>query len=502
VLTELLFVPIVLVYLAILCALFVYGMNFIYLTVVALRTGDRRPAATIPETWPMVTVQLPVYNEYYVAGRLIDAAARLDYPSDRLEIQVLDDSTDDTSMVVRELVTKWRDEGVDIVHVRREGRTGYKAGALRYGLGTARGELIAIFDADFVPTPGFLRDAVPAMVADPGLAFVQARWGHVNREFSLLTRLQAVAIDGHFGIEQAGRWARGYCFNFNGTAGVWRRRALLDVGGWQDDTLTEDLDVSYRAFLAGWRAGYLREVEAPAELPVSMSAYRRQQHRWARGSFECAIKHLPTLWRSDLSFSRKLSATLHLTGYFIHLLLLVLSLLYPVILLVAEPHPELFALLGVLGIFNLTTLAPTLMFTVGQRQVGRRWLLQLPTVLVLSVLGCGMMVNTARAGYQAVRGGPAAFERTPKFGIRDRHDDWRRLRYQLALDWIVYVEVGFAALNATTSVLAFSGGLWVIGIYAAIFAIGLGTVAGASIRQALQTAWAQRHAAAAPAPAN
>jgi cellulose synthase/poly-beta-1,6-N-acetylglucosamine synthase-like glycosyltransferase len=501
-LTELLFVPIVLAYLAILCALFVYGMNFIYLTFVALRTGDRQPAKTIPDTWPIVTVQLPIYNEYYVAGRLIDAAAQLDYPADRLEIQVLDDSTDDTSTVVAHLVAKWRDQGVDIHHVRREGREGYKAGALRHGLESARGEFVAIFDADFVPRPDFLREAVPAMVADSQLAFVQTRWGHVNREFSLLTRLQAVAIDGHFGIEQAGRWARGYCFNFNGTAGVWRRRALLDVGGWQDDTLTEDLDVSYRAFMAGWRAGYLREVEAPAELPVSMSAYRRQQHRWARGSFECAVKHLPPLWRSELPFARKVSATLHLTGYFIHLLLLVLSLLYPVILLVAEPHPELFALLGVLGIFNLTTLAPTLMFTVGQRQVGRRWLLQLPTVMVLSVLGCGMMVNTARAGYQTVRGGPAAFERTPKFGVRSRRDDWRRLRYQLGLDWIVYVELGFAAMNATTSVLAFANGLWVIGIYAAIFALGLGTVAGASIRQTVTTARAQRHATGLPAQAH
>ncbi len=186
-LTELLFVPIVLVYLGILCALFVYGMNFIYLTFVALRTGDQQPAATIPETWPMVTVQLPVYNEYYVAGRLIDAAARIDYPADRLEIQVLDDSTDDTSTIVADLVAKWRDKGVDITHVQREGREGYKAGALRHGLEIARGELIAIFDADFVPTPDFLRAAVPAMVADPGLAFVQARWGHVNRDFSLLT---------------------------------------------------------------------------------------------------------------------------------------------------------------------------------------------------------------------------------------------------------------------------------------------------------------------------
>ena len=225
----------------------------------------------------MVTVQLPIYNEFYVAGRLIDDVARMDYPADRLEIQVLDDSTDETSDILAEVVAQWRDKGIDIIHVRRPDREGYKAGALAHGLALARGELIAIFDADFLPRPDFLRDAVPVLVADPGLAFVQARWGHVNRGSSLLTRLQAVAIDGHFGIEQAGRWARGYWFNFNGTAGVWRRQALVEAGGWQHDTLTEDLDVSYRAFLAGWRAGTCATWKRPpscrsASAPIGASS--------------------------------------------------------------------------------------------------------------------------------------------------------------------------------------------------------------------------------------
>jgi cellulose synthase/poly-beta-1,6-N-acetylglucosamine synthase-like glycosyltransferase len=486
-LSELLFVPVIVTYGIVLGALFIYGVNFIYLTIVAVRTGDRRPPAPEPATWPTVTVQLPIYNEMYVAQRLIDDVARMDYPAGLLEIQVLDDSTDETASLVAELVADWRSKGVDINHVRRDDREGYKAGALRHGLSLARGELIAIFDADFLPQPDFLRQAVPVIVADPRLAFVQARWGHVNRGFSLLTRLQAVAIDGHFGIEQAGRWASGQFFNFNGTAGVWRRTALIEAGGWQADTLTEDLDLSYRAFLAGWRASYLRRLEAPAELPVSFSAYRRQQHRWARGSLECAMKHLPSIWRSEVKLSRKVAATLHLTGYVIHLLLLMLCLLYPLLLVTSGPRTELFALLGVFGIFNLTTLAPTLLFAVGQRQLGRGWIRHLPTILLLTVFGCGMMVNTGRAAWQTLVGEPAPFERTPKFGVRNRREDWHRLHYQLAMDRIVYVELALAALNALTCVIAVQRGYWAIAIYAAIFGVGLAAAAGTTVHQTLQT---------------
>jgi len=492
VLPDVLFVPVLVAYLAILVALFAHGINFLYLAVVAIRTTGARPATRTVDPWPRVTVQLPIYNERYVAERLIDAVAGLDYPVDRLEIHVLDDSTDETVELVAAAVERWRRRGIEIRQLRRELRTGYKAGALAAGLRTANGEFIAVFDADFVPAADFLRATVPVLSADPGLAFVQARWGHTNRDYSLLTRLQALAIDGHFAVEQAGRWAGGQWFNFNGTAGLWRRTALVDAGGWETDTLTEDLDISYRAFLAGWRAAYLRAVEAPAELPVSFNAYRRQQHRWARGSFECAIKHLPAVWHARIPLGRKLSATLHLSGYSIHLLLLALSLLYPLLLLVAGRYPAVFSLFGIMSIFNLTTLAPTLLFTIGQRQLGRRWLAEVPAILLLSALGAGMMVNTARAAWQALGGRPAAFERTPKFGVRRRHDEWRRLRYQLGIDRIVLVELGLATLNVATCRSALERGSWAIALYTAIFAAGLSTSVALTVGQTLRIRWASR----------
>ena len=389
-------------------------------------------------------------------------------------------------------VESWRARGVTIEQIRREGRAGFKAGALENGLTRARGELIAIFDADFVPRPDFLRRAVPALVADRGLAFVQARWGHVNRDWSLLTRLQALSIDGHFAVEQAGRWGGGQWFNFNGTAGIWRRAALLDAGGWEHDTLTEDLDISYRAFLRGWRAALLRDVEAPAELPVSFNAYRRQQHRWARGSFECAFKHLPTIWSSAVPLSRKVQATLHLTGYSIHLLLLALSLLYPLLLGVALRYPIVLSLFGIMSIFNLTTLAPTLLFTMGQRQLGRRWRSEIPTVLLLSALGSGMLMNTARAAWQALAGRPGVFERTPKFGVGPGGENWSLLRYQLGIDRIVVAEVALAVFNALTCITAIGQGSWAIAVYTAIFTLGLTSAVALTVGQTVRGAFAAR----------
>lgn len=494
-LLDLLFLPVLLCYLVVLTSLFVYGLNFMYLTIASLRTRGRQPKSVTPDRWPTVTVQLPIYNELYVASRLIDQVAALDYPRDRLEVQVLDDSADETATIIAERVSYWQSRGLDISHVRRSARTGFKAGALGHGLEMSSSRYLAIFDADFLPQSDYLKRVIPVMAADPGLAFVQARWGHVNRDYSLLTRLQALAIDGHFGIEQTGRWASGNWFNFNGTAGVWRRAALVSAGGWRDDTLTEDLDLSYRAFLAGWRAGFVSDVEAPAELPVTFAAFRRQQHRWARGSLECAVKHIPTIWRSDASIKQKVSATLHLTGYFIHLLLLSLAILYPLLLLVSSSHPEVFEFLRFLGIFNLTTLAPTLLFTFGQRQVGRRWLRQIPSVLLLSVFGCGLMVNTGRAAWQALGHEPAEFERTPKFGVRDRTEAWLGLRYQLALDRIVVVEIGLAIVNAVTCVAAIRQQFWAIALYSAVFACGLSGVAIASMTQNVRVALLRRRAA-------
>jgi cellulose synthase/poly-beta-1,6-N-acetylglucosamine synthase-like glycosyltransferase len=479
---DLLLIPIAVAYLAILTALFVFGLNFAHLTWLATRQPVA-PASRQPDPWPVVTVQLPIFNELYVAPRLIDAVGAFDYPAHLLEIQVLDDSTDETSGVIAACVAEQRAAGRAITHLRRGGRRGYKAGALAHGLDSAHGEFIAIFDADFVPPRDFLRQMVPVLVADPGLAFAQARWGHTNRDYSLVTSLQALAIDAHFAVEQYGRWRAGYWFNFNGTAGVWRRAALDDAGGWTNDTLTEDLDVSYRAALRGWRAAFVPSVEAPAEIPASFSAYRRQQHRWARGSFECAIKHLPTVWRSAATRRRKLQATLHLTGYSIHLMLLSLAFLYPMLLLLSVHYPRILTLFGVMAAFNLTALAPTLLFATAQRNLGRRWWPQLPRVLLLSVFGAGMMLNTTRAAIQAVRRRPAAFERTPKHGIRQRHEDWRGLRYQLRVDPIVTIEVLLGAANLVTLVAAIERGAWAVALYAAVFASGLLLTGSLSIAQ-------------------
>jgi hypothetical protein len=332
------------------------------------------------------------------------------------------------------------------------------------------------------------------MCADDRLAFVQARWGHVNRDSSLLTRLQSLSIDGHMAIEQFARWRSGRWFNFNGTAGVWRREALVDAGGWSDDTLTEDLDISYRAFLRGWRAGFLRDVECPAELPVSFAAYRRQQHRWARGSFECAIKHLPSIWRSSVSPLRKVHATFHLLGYSIHLMLLSLTLLYPILLLATIGHPGALSMFGFITLFNLTALAPLVLFIAAQHRLGRRWWVAIPSVLLLTMLGAGMMANTGRAAWQAVRGQPGVFERTPKFGLRGEKVDWLRLRYQPQFDGLVLVEAGLAALNVATASAAIARGSWAMAFYSGLFAAGLVFSVVLTFGQAARGLWISREA--------
>src|SRR5947199_9951442 len=279
-----------------------------------------------PQAWAVVTVQLPLYSEMYVAERLIDAVCRLDYPAGRLEIQVLDDSTDETTEIVERIVAGYRAEGVDIRLLHRTDRTGFKAGALEAGLKVARGEFIAIFDADFMPTPDFLLRLMPHF-AGSKVGMVQARWGHINQDYSLLTKIQSILLDGHFVLEHGGRNRSGRFFNVDGTAGIWRRVAIDDAGGWQHDTLTEDLDLSYRAQLRGWRFVFVSGVIAPAEVPVEMNGFKSQQHRWAKGSIQTCRKLLPTILRSDLPLGVKAEAFFHLTANFNYILMCVLSML-------------------------------------------------------------------------------------------------------------------------------------------------------------------------------
>lgn len=490
---DLLLVPLAIVYLVVLGVLFAYGVNFFYLAFLAQRRrpdegeGNGRPQLS---QWPRVTVQLPIYNELYVAERVIEAAANLDYPSELLQIQVLDDSTDETRAIVRRAVDRQRARGVNISILSRQNREGYKAGALQAGLRSADGEYVAIFDSDFVPTSDYLKRVIP--VFKPDTAFVQARWGHLNRDYSLLTYLQSLAIDAHFAVEQFARWAGDLWFNFNGTAGTWRRRALEDAGGWQADTLTEDLDISYRALLRGWRARFARDVVVPAELPVSMIAFRRQQHRWARGSLECALKLGPLVWTSTATLRVKLSATLHLTGYAVHLFLFALSLLYPLILVVGQRYPQIITIFGLAVVFNITALAPSYFFMVGQNQIGRSWWRSLPHILFITAVGSGLMINTVRAALQMLTRKQNAFERTAKFGIKEKRQSWMSKRYQLRLDPIVYWELGFVALNLLTASYSIWLGNLPFALYAMIFAVGLLYVSGLTIFQAIAVFWQQR----------
>ena len=422
-----------------------YGLHRLHLLFLWWRHRQARPVAPEPAEWPFVTVQLPIFNERYVADRLVDAVCRLDYPPHRLEIQVLDDSTDDTREIVAARVRQFAAEGFDIHHLHRPVRSGFKAGALAAGLATARGDFIAVFDADFVPPADFLRKTVPHF-ADSRIGMVQARWDHLNRHYSLLTRVQAILLDGHFLIEHAARNGGGRFFNFNGTAGIWRRRAIEEAGGWTQDTLTEDLDLSYRAQLAGWRFLYLPEVSVPAELPVDVHAFKRQQYRWAKGSVQTARKILPRLLRAPIAGRVKLEACVHLTNNLAYVLMVLLSVLVvPAMILRREASVR--TLLSIdLPLFLVATVSVLLFYSASQLATGPAHrgaaLRDLPSLMGL---GIGLAVNNTRAVLSGLCRDGGEFERTPKYDVREKGDPWRPKRYRVTRDSTFLVE-GLLAL--------------------------------------------------------
>ena len=379
---------------------------------------------------PRVTVQLPVYNEMYVVERLIDAVGALRYPRDRLDVQVLDDSTDDTSRIVRRAIRRWRGRGLDITCQRRPNRKGFKAGALADGLQTARAELIAIFDADFVPPSAFLEQAVPLFHED-SVGMVQARWGHSNRSDSLLTRVQALLLDAHFVLEHGARHRGGCFFNFNGTAGVWRRAAIVSAGGWQHDTLTEDLDLSYRAQLAGWRFVFAPEVVAPAELPIEMNAFKSQQHRWAKGSVQTCAKLLPRVLLAPLPFRVRVESAFHLTANLNYLLVLAWSVLVVPALFVRASAGGWWLWLDA-PLFGVAGLAAVLFYAYSQREVGGDWLARARDIPALAAIGLGMSVNNAGAVLEALASRPGGFARTAKYGPLTGTGAWTGARYRRA----------------------------------------------------------------------
>jgi cellulose synthase/poly-beta-1,6-N-acetylglucosamine synthase-like glycosyltransferase len=429
------------IYYLILGTLAAYGVHRLALVALYYRTRHRAPGPPpTPAQWPRVTVQLPLFNEMYVAERLIDAAARLDYPLDRLEIQVLDDSTDETRELVARQVERYRRQGLPIHHLHRRDRTGFKAGALAAGQAEASGELVAVFDADFVPAADFLRRMVPHF-HDPEVGMVQARWEHINRHYSLLTRIQAVFLDGHFVIEHAARDRSGMFFNFNGTAGIWRRQAIDDAGGWQHDTLTEDLDLSYRAQLAGWKFRFLSDVTAPAELPVEVNAFKRQQFRWAKGSLQTARKLLWRLLRAPVPLRAKAEGFVHLTNNTSYPLMVALSILvFPAMLLRRGDDLRLLLLLD-LPMFLAATVSVIVFYAVSQRERGsRRWGRDLLFLPALMGVGIGLAINNSRAVVSGLLRNGGVFERTPKYRIEKQHDGWRGKRYKVAQDSTVLVE--------------------------------------------------------------
>ncbi len=496
---AILFLLVVLLHSFLLIALFAYGINFYYLAILAWRNNKPDPAPPELTELPYVTVQLPLYNELHVAERLINSVVQLEWDPARLEIQALDDSTDETRDLIARTVERWRAQGVNIVHVHRTERTGFKAGALANGMQTAQGEYIAYFDSDFLPSPDFLKRTVPHLVANPQLAFVQTRWGHVNRDYSLLTFLQSLAIDAHFMVEQFARSRGGYWFNFNGTAGVWRRDAINDAGGWKQDTLTEDLDLSYRAFIKGWQALYLRDTVAPAELPVTFHAYRRQQHRWSKGSLECAFKLLPQVWSAKQPLSLKIESTFHLTGYGIHILMFLLILDFPLVLYFSQNFPDVLVLFGIAALFNLTAFAPAAYFTLAQQQIGEGWWKRVPAIMFITALGAGMIMTSVRAASQIFLGKQSGFERTPKFGIAGRGDNWITKRYHLQLDYIVIAEtlVGFWILG--TLIYSIYLQEWIVALYSFIFLVGVLFVTGLTVAQTLQVRHHQKKLVQLPA---
>jgi cellulose synthase/poly-beta-1,6-N-acetylglucosamine synthase-like glycosyltransferase len=431
-----------------------YGLHLLWLTILFRRrlsaaraahreTAERYTTGRADDDWPVVTTQIPLYNEADVAARVIAAVAAIDYPRERHEIQILDDSTDATRTIVDEAVARAAAAGADIKVVRRADRSGYKAGALAHALATARGEHVAIFDADFVPPVDFLRKAVAVIEADDNLACVQGRWAHLNRGESWVTEAQALGIDMHFTIEQGARAWNGLMMNFNGTAGLWRKAAIDDpeVGGWSGDTLTEDLDLSYRAQLAGWRIAYDIDLACPAELPGSVSALKSQQRRWATGSIQTAVKLLPRIWGSALALRSKVEATLHLTHYGAALCMLVLAV-------VARPMFSLFATgdwfggwyWAFWGTIGFAAVAPSLTYSYARYVLeGGSALRVLPAMIVL---GCGLCLNNALAVLRGLRTVGGEFVRTPKSGssgVRGRSSTYRPLASRV---WAIELVLG------------------------------------------------------------
>lgn len=464
---------IIVVYFLVLIILACFGAHRYYMVYLYLKNRKNAPKPKGEfQQLPFVTIQLPMYNEMYVAERLIDAVIKMDYPQDRMEIQVLDDSTDETVHIASQRVDYYREKGIDISYLHRENRKGFKAGALEAGMKVAKGEYIAIFDADFIPYKHFLKNTIQ-FFTDANIGMVQMRWSHLNRNFSLMTNLQSIFLDGHFVIEHTARNRSGRFFNFNGTAGIWRKAAIIDGGGWQHDTLTEDLDLSYRAQMKGWKFIYLPEFSVPAELPVDIMAFKNQQHRWAKGSVQTAKKLLPKIFRSQLPLKVKFESFFHLAANFAYLLMIPLSIsILPVVNLRRNLNWNQLIIIDV-PLFLLATASVSAFYIVSQRELYSDWASTFKYLPLLMGLGIGLSVNNSFAVVEALANKESEFVRTPKFGIENRKDSWTTKKYQGDKSVLIpVIELILGFYFTITVIISIIEGIWLTLPFLILFQYG------------------------------
>jgi cellulose synthase/poly-beta-1,6-N-acetylglucosamine synthase-like glycosyltransferase len=470
-------------YLTVLIGLSAYGIHRYVIIYLFLKNRKRAvtPAGHFQQL-PKVTMQLPIFNEVYVVERLLKSVSEIDYPRELMQIQVLDDSTDDTRELTASCVESLQSRGFNVELIHRVDRTGFKAGALETGLASAESDFVCILDADFVPQPDLLRKTIH-FFTDPNVGMIQTRWGHLNRGYSLLTRVQAMFLDGHLLLEQTARSRSGRFFNFNGTAGLWRRSCIDEAGGWQHDTLTEDLDLSYRAQLAGWKFIFLPDVITPAELPVDMNGFKSQQHRWTKGSVQTCKKLLPTIWRSHLPLTIKVEATAHLTSNFAYLLLACLCvLLHP-----SSGGPQAgwarILLLDV-PIFMTASVSVAVFYICAQRELHpRTWMKEILLLPCLLALGVGLSLNNARAVLEAVFNHKSDFARTPKYGIERKSQPWRSCKYMPLKSLLPIAEMAFALYFSYFVWFAIQHGQFISVPFLAMFQIGFLYVSVSSLGQ-------------------
>ncbi len=477
---------ILIVYFISLTILFGFGIHGLVMLYYYVKTQKIvNPEEKIPDKLPFVTIQLPLFNEYYVVERLIEAVCNIDYPKELLEVQVLDDSTDETVELAKQIVAKFSELGFDIKYVHRVNREGYKAGALRDGLKTANGEYIAIFDADFVPKNDFLMKTIPHF-NNANVGMVQTRWEHINEDYSFLTRSQALALDGHFVIEQQVRNKAGFFINFNGTAGVWRKETIIDAGNWQPDTLTEDLDLSYRAQLRGWKFVFLNDVTSPAELPADINGLKTQQFRWTKGAVETAKKILPQVFKAKLPFKIKLESFVHLTSNIVFPFIMLVAILNIPLVIIKNQVGGYDGYYTLMSVFVLASISTFLFYMYAQRAIHLDWRTRLLLFPVFLAGSMGFAVNNTKAVLEALFNKKTGFTRTPKYKIVTFQDKWQKKKYvQKKISGTVIVEILFAIYY----VIGIGISIYYVEIAAIpfqlLFLLGFGLVGYMSLKHAL-----------------